>query len=397
MASPEPTLTPELPAAPETGAATRPPLTRRSPLKLALLVLVTTTLLVVHYTTPAIAEHESLHDLHRQLLYVPLILAAFWYGWRGGLLAAVVVSGFYFSHMLHHLHHLPLTDNLNRALELLTYLLIGGGTGYLVDRLRGEERNLLTANQRLERAMQNLTEKTREVFESEEQLRRADRLAALGQLTTGLAHEIRNPLASIRGAAEILGDPGVPPPQREEFGRIMIEETQRLDRVVTDFLDYARARKAEAAEAGDLARVLEKTAALSSRPLKDAAVTLEIALPERLPLLAISENLLQQVLLNLFLNAIQAMGAAGGGGRLRVEARLSPHEKTATILISDTGPGIPREAAERIFDPFFTTKPQGLGLGLSIVHKIVANYQGRIAVDPDYTAGARFLLTLPLA
>jgi two-component system, NtrC family, sensor histidine kinase HydH len=242
--------------------------------------------------------------------------------------------------------------------------------------------------------MDDLTRKTREVFESEQQLRRADRLAALGQLTAGLAHEIRNPLASIRGAAEILGDAGVAPAQREEFSRILTEETRRLDEVLSNFIDYARAQKAEAAEAADPRRVVEKVVALLARQLADAGLTLDARIPESLPALAVDEGLLQQVVLNLLLNAIQATPR---GGRVSVEAEADAGKKQATLRVRDSGPGIPSADAERIFDPFFTTKPHGLGLGLSIVHKIISNYRGEIRVDPGYGGGAGFIIRLPLA
>ena len=373
----------------------------RSPLKVMLVVLATLVLLVDHYFTPVTVENQALHDLHRHILYIPIILAAFWYGWRGGLLAAVAISLSYFPHFKHEWMGHHALFGVSRTFEALTNLAIGGGTGYLIDRLRREQKDLRQANTQLawqstqlREAMEVLTEKTREAFESEQQLRRADRLSALGQLTTGLAHEIRNPLASIRGAAEILGDAGTAPIQREEFSRILIEETERLDHVLSEFMDYARSQKAEGAETSDLPRTIEKISALLSRQIKEGGIVLTTTIPESLPLLAISENLLQQVLLNLMLNAIQAMP---GGGKLLLEAGMDAKARLATIRISDTGPGIPRDQAEYVFDPFYTTKPQGTGLGLSIVHKIVSNYRGWIRVDPDYQGGACFVLTLPLA
>jgi signal transduction histidine kinase len=277
-------------------------------------------------------------------------------------------------------------------------------TGLLIDRLRAEEDGLRHANaelaartRQLQEAMDALTQRTREVFAAEEQLRRADRLSAIGQMTTGLAHEIRNPLASIRGTAEILGDGALDEARRIEFSRILLEETQRLDRVLGSFLDYARAQKKSgaAAETGapcSLGDVIERLRPLLGRPLADSRVELALDVPSNLPPLAIGADLLQQVLLNLALNAIQAMS---GGGRLTIEARRDVRQ--AVIRVRDTGPGIPPALAGRVFDPFFTTKPQGVGLGLSIVHKIVTGCGGQVALETNNKEGACFRLTLPLA
>ena len=395
-------------------------LARHSPLKAALLALGTALLLLVHTMTPATAEHSVLHDLHRQALYIPIILAAFWYGWRGGLAVAALISAVFFPHLLSMMHdqqaHVAMghggdfTEAINMGVELALYLVIGGMTGALIDRLRAEEGRLRQANEalaartdELQAAMDELTRRTREVFAAEEQLRRADRLAAIGQLTTGLAHEIRNPLASIRGAAEILGDGGIGEEQRAEFSRIMLEETQRLDRVLGSFLDYARAQKASGAGApacAELGRTVESMRTLLGRPLADARVELEVTIEEGLPPLAITCDLLQQVLLNLALNAIQAMAAAGGG-RLTIEARREAGRAMTALRVRDTGPGVPAAVAGRIFDPFFTTKAQGLGLGLSIVHKIIAGCGGEIALeqggDNDQRKGACFVVRLPEA
>lgn len=383
----------------------------RSPLKIALLVLATAAIMVGHYQTPATAEHSVLHDLHRQLLTIPIVLAAFWFGWRGGLLAAVLIGTFFFPHLMSMMHdqqhHIAMghladpTETLDRALEMLIYLAVGTITGALIDRLRAEEDRLRHANAelaartgQLQRAMDELTQRTREVFEAEEQLRRADRLSAIGQLTTGLAHEIRNPLASIRGAAEILGDGGVGEAQRTEFSRILLDETQRLDRVLGNFLDYARTQKAVAGApaSSDLRTVMDKLGALLSRPLADARVEMVVNVPRDLPSLAINADLLQQVMLNLALNAIQAIGREG---RLTIEAAREGPGGAVAIRVRDTGPGIPAALAGRIFDPFFTTKPQGLGLGLAIVNKIVSGCGGQIAVEPETPSGACFRITLP--
>src|SRR5690606_22557491 len=199
-------------------------------------------------------------------------------------------------------------------------------------------------------------------FEAETQLRRADRLAAIGRLTTNLAHEIRNPLGSIRGAAEILADPATTGEQRDEFSRAIIEETERLDRVLGTFLDYARERRGQTAATARLPEIMERMVALLEKPARRARVTVHADLPADLPAVAIEPGLLQQVLMNLMLNAVQAM-EGGGGGRLEVGSAAA--QGRVRISVSDTGPGIPEDLREQIFEPFFTTKAEGSGLGLA--------------------------------
>ncbi len=377
-------LPPEIAPAPAVAAETitRP---RIVVLRLVILIVATALLLAVHYHTPVSPMTQALHDLHRHILYIPIILAGFWHGWRGGIAFAVGISLLFFPHLLQHLHHAAPADNVNRALEIVVFLVIGGVTGGLSDRLRAKERRLAEALERLRRS-------TAELFETERQLRRADRLAALGQLSAGLAHEIRNPLASIRGAAEILGDDKADPATRAEFSKVLIEETERLDLVLRNFMDYARVQRAGAAGRSDAAPVLERVRLLLEGPLRQARVKWTAALPSGLPPVAIAENLLQQVFLNLALNAIQAMTE---GGELRMIAEAE--ESLVRFTVADSGPGIPADLRERVFDPFFTTKAQGTGLGLSIIHRIIANHGGRIFIGHGDAPGARLVFELPIA
>ncbi len=366
--------------------------------KIAILILLSGGVIVSHYSTPATDEQMILHDLYRRVLYIPIILSAFWFGWRGGIICALSVTIAYFPHIYHDWGGGFFHQNLNRTLEAGMYVVVGSITGYLIDKLRREQARLIEANadlarqsEKLQATMDELTHKTREVFETEEQLRRADRLSALGQLSSGLAHEIRNPLGSIRGAAEILSDPAVVQARREEFGGILIEETKRLDTVLGNFLQYAREQKTNGNHGSDLGKVLDRLLALMDKQLSGAQVEVETAIKPDFPTLSIPEPLLQQVLMNVVLNAVQAMPT---GGKLRIAA-IPESSLQASITFEDTGPGIPKDIANRIFDPFVTSKPQGSGLGLSIVHKIVSAHHGTVAADTDYSSGARIRITLP--
>ncbi len=233
-----------------------------------------------------------------------------------------------------------------------------------------------------------------------QQMKEKDRLAALGEMSAGLAHEIRNPLAAIKGAAQYL-DPKKLPPDDREFLEIMIEEVNRLNGVVTQFLDYSRPLKSSLAPTS-VNEVLERTFKLleSQTP---SHVKVELELADWAPRVQADAEQLKQVFLNLALNAFQAMP---GGGRLTVSTRVARDElafwregarraDVVEIRFCDTGPGIPEEARESIFVPFYTTKEKGTGLGLAICQRIVKAHQGSIVVRSAVGEGAEFLVSLP--
>jgi two-component system sensor histidine kinase PilS (NtrC family) len=250
-----------------------------------------------------------------------------------------------------------------------------------------------------------------QVVSLERALVRRERLAAIGELAAGVAHELRNPLAAISGCIEMLrtlnrersGDL-----EQERLMSIVLREIERLDALIADFLQFARPADPKL-EAVELAPLLEEVGELC-RAACPAGVRVEVAAPRALCALA-DPTQLRQVLWNLLRNAAQAVGergtialsaaraaqgvpqadgpalrsaAAGGGGAVE-------------IAVADDGPGIAPEALERIFDPFFTTKPSGTGLGLATVHRIVTAHGGSVAVQSKPGGGARFGVRLPLA
>ena len=228
-------------------------------------------------------------------------------------------------------------------------------------------------------------------------MKERDRLAALGEMAAGLAHEIRNPLGAIKGAAQLLvGPDGKPVTGQDvpEFLSIIVEEVNRLNRVVTQFLDYARPYKGEAAEI-DLNEVVRKTAQLLENQGK---VVLQLA--EVLPRVRGDAEQLRQVFLNLGLNALEAMN---GGGTLTIGTGRRPFRRRGDagafveVRFHDTGPGIPREQMKNLFIPFFTTKEKGTGLGLPISQRIVTQHGGVIEVRSERGKGTTFTVSLPVA
>ena len=224
----------------------------------------------------------------------------------------------------------------------------------------------------------------------EEQVRRQDRLAALGRMAAGVAHEIRNPLSIIHGSAQLLQKRFGGQPGEEGLSDFIIEEVNRLSRVVTDFLMFARP-PVPALEEISIEELLDQICAYTQNELISDRYALVKEVEENLPAVAADPRLCRQAFLNLFLNAREAMPE---GGTITVRSRRwSSHE--VAIEVADEGEGIRPEALDRIFDPFFTTKENGTGLGLSLVHQIIASQGGRIEVDSACARGAVFRLIFP--
>lgn len=229
-----------------------------------------------------------------------------------------------------------------------------------------------------------------------ERMRERDRLAALGEMAAGLAHEIRNPLGAIKGAAQCL-DPRTVPKDEREFIEVIVEEVNRLNGVVTAFLDYARPLK-QSFGPTDVNEVVTRTLRLIQNDLP-GQVTLREELTPDLPRVEGDAEQLKQVLINLVLNATQALGEAGGTVTIKT---LKPERfgdfrqaDAIEIQVSDTGPGIPADQQLNIFVPFFTTKQKGTGLGLAICQRIVKSHNGTIAVQSRVGDGATFVIRLP--
>lgn len=231
-------------------------------------------------------------------------------------------------------------------------------------------------------AFQDLTE----VKMLEEQLKRTDRLAAVGRLASGLAHEIRNPLASISGSVQLLReDTGFSEENRRLMG-IVLKEVDRLNLLLSDFLNFARPAPVQP-ETFDLAALLDELGDLLRCDAQANRVRIEADYQRPIMLYADRQKL-RQVLWDLLLNAVQA---AAAGGTVRIGCRTGGRE----IYVEDSGPGIDENARDRIFEPFFTTKEKGTGLGLANAFANVEAHHGRLYVEPGGIGGARFVISLP--
>lgn len=215
-----------------------------------------------------------------------------------------------------------------------------------------------------------------------------DRLEAMGLLTAGIAHEIRNPLGIIRALTETLRD-GLPETEKEIAGDIL-DEVTRLNQLVNQYLQFARPDNQEGRFSTDPSPVIEEALTLMKK--SDGGQHIEMSLAEKLPPVGLSETALKQILLNLLLNAREASPPEG---TIRLQARPLSGGKALEIAVSDEGPGIAPRDRKRLFEPFYTTKPQGSGLGLAISRRLARDGGGDIDVESAPEKGATFRLTLP--
>jgi two-component system, NtrC family, sensor kinase len=267
--------------------------------------------------------------------------------------------------------------------------------------VRAMTARLLQEEQALRAKVDELTTTTKRLGETREQLAGSERMASVGKLAAGVAHEIGNPIAAIMGMHDLIEDAETSEEIRADFLRRMRKETERIHVVVRDLLDYARPEEGPVLSRPARALVSEivDDALNLVRPQKDfKAIDTRVDVPSDLAV-AISPQRLTQVLLNLLLNAGAAIsGSRADGSCVTVRAKRLGAGRVR-IEVEDDGPGVPPDIAPRIFDPFVTTKDvgAGTGLGLAVCRGIIEGAKGKIFVDPDYTNGARFIVELPEA
>jgi signal transduction histidine kinase len=230
------------------------------------------------------------------------------------------------------------------------------------------------------------------VIDLEEQLRLKDSLARLGELTAGLAHEFRNGLATIHGYARLL-DPAAPQDDQRSYVEAIRAETDSLERIVTNFLNFARPAQLTLAPVQSSQLVEHVCAELAPEARAHGG---EISVRGEFGTLDGDEVLLTQALSNLVRNAIEASQRADRPPRVTIEGRVDVPNRSLRVRIADNGPGIPPGLRDKVFQPFFTTKPNGTGLGLALVQKIVVSHNGRIGVEPAEGGGTAFTMVLPL-
>jgi signal transduction histidine kinase len=361
-----------------------------SRLRFLLLISFVVGISLLHYSTPLTLP--MLHDIFQRLYYIPIILAAFWFGFRGGIACALVVSILYAPHILFQWGG-HLTMELEKYLEIILYNVVGGVTGFLSQKEETRRLQLQQTAQGLEESYQKLQQQAETIIEIEGQLRKAERLSTMGELAAILAHEIRNPLGSIQGTAEILKDDFTPDDKKYEFLDILIKESGRLNRVVEDFLRLARPQPVELRDC-DVIEEVNNVIRLVSGEAKKRNVRVELT-ADRLPLIKGDPEKLRQAFLNIILNGLQATPSGGIVSIIVSHGKIKDTEPWIELCFADTGSGISSDAIGKIFEPFFTSKADGTGLGLAITRKIIEGHGGHIEVVSEQGHGTAFRIRLP--
>lgn len=353
--------------------------------RLITLLLLMAGITALHYSTTVHADHY--HDIYRRLYYIPIVLGGLWFGLRGGVSTAIGVSLLYAPHVLFQWgHHVGLP--LEQYLEMVLYNVIGCLTGFLSGKEQHQRRKYQETARDLEESYAKLHQQTDLLLKTEERIQGAARLATLGELSAGLAHEIRNPLASIRLVSDNLRDIMEEYKGGGEYLDILRKEVDRLNQVVEQYLSMARAQKTRHKDV-DVNQAIRDMLLLVRQPAGKQKVTIDFREGD-IPLIEGEQVQLQQAFLNLALNAIQAMP---DGGQLQIMTTVE--QGCLQITFGDNGTGLPDDDLEQIFTPFYTTRDKGTGLGLAITRRIIESHSGTIHALAAEPAGTTFSIQIP--
>jgi signal transduction histidine kinase len=351
----------------------------RTWLKKSIILIFVLAITALHFSTST--HNMYLHQIYQRSYYIPIVLASFWFEILGGVVTAVGLTLLYLVHIWRDWAQHP-DYSFQQYAEIAMYLVIAILVGYLSQAQR-------KIRERLERAGTELKEAYQKLNETFDQLRHSDRLASLGRLSAGIAHEIRNPLGSIQGAVEILGQDIPADDPRAEFALIARQEVSRLEKLTGEILQFSKPAPPRQIPI-DWREIVESASRLCADKAHRQGVEIlsEIKAPQASIL--VDPEQVKQVLINILINAIQAQP---GGGKITIRGEVEVDN--LIIVIQDSGPGIKPEQLDTIFDPFFTTKHEGTGLGLSISYQLIKNNGGTIQVTSELGQGACFRICLP--
>ena len=349
---------------------------------------------VLHYSTPIHLHY--LHELYRVFFYIPIILASFRYQLKGGVSAAVIIIVIYLPHVAFQWGG-DFLYNFSRFIQMIMYLIIATVAGVLAKRETNERRKYQQAAFKLERSYERLKVQSEKLAEIEEQLRHADRLSILGELSASLAHEVRNPLGSIYGVVEILRDKFKKERKDYEFMEILVKEVKRLNEVVENYLALGRKPRVSLRPC-NLQEIVQSVIDFFQRKANKHNIALNTDFPDQSLIVTADENQLRQILINLILNSINAISDKGS---ITIKAELVSNESHADeakqiyLSVIDTGNGMKQHIVNEIFKPFFTTRADGTGLGLSIVKRIVDQNKWKIQVGSKPYHGTTITIIFP--
>lgn len=324
---------------------------------------------------------KSIHNALFHLDVIPILAAGMMFGWRAAILATAAIAATELPQVWMKWSNEPVYF-MDQVGELTVFGVAGSVVGYLSDRHRRQRAELEKTTLELEGVYLELRDNI-------ERLKKAERLSAAAQLSASLAHEIRNPLAGISGAAGILRRGHANPENVQSCIEIIEKESNRLNKLLTGFLDFARPR-APRLQPTDLVAVIDSVIALAQHSAGARGVEFRRVVPATLPEVQCDSEQLKQVLLNLVINAVEATGAG------TVELLAVSDGARASITVRDHGAGISPEQREHIFEPFFTTKDHGTGLGLAIASKIVEQHGGTLTAADAPGGGLDMIVELPV-
>ena len=351
------------------------------------LIIITVVIGGLHHFTPW--EFVFFHDTYRRLAYFPIVLGALFFGVTGGMVMAFLSSVAFIPHLMMFSGH-GFEAYLSEFTEIFLYLSAGLLVGIITRKETLLRLKYKALSEKLEKSYDRLHKETEQLIEAEEQLALSQKMSELGRLSASLAHEIKNPLSSIRGTAEILMDDFPPDHPKHEFAEILLKETTRLNATVEDILSYSREQKGAVEATEPLASVIRRTITLLDQRLRDKSIQCVEIGADQGDSFMVAGNRLGQVFLNILLNAMDAIDVGG-----KIVVRVAREKEGCQIAIEDNGPGLSDGEKKKIFEPFYSNKEEGTGLGLVISRKIVGSYGGTIEVTDAPGGGAAFTVFIP--
>lgn len=352
------------------------------------LLLVVIVIGLLHFFTPG--HLVFYHETYRRLSYFPIVLGAIWFGVSGGLALAILSSIAFIPHVLLYVGR-GFEHYLSELTEIILYLAAGTVTGIIAGRESRLRKQYKLLSEKLERSYTRLHKETEQLIEAEEQLAVSQKLSALGQLSASLAHEIKNPLSSIKGTAEILLDDFPEDHPKREFVEILRKEAARLNNTVEEVLRYSRGQRGKEESTEPLSGVISRTVKLLDSRLRDKSIQFNLIGQEQGDTFYVVGDKISQVVLNIMLNAIDAVVPKKG----KISLEVIKEAQGCSIIFADNGPGVPDSDKDYIFNTFFSGKEDGTGLGLVISRKIIESYGGSITITDSEEGGACFTVFLP--
>ncbi|MGC7873430.1 ATP-binding protein [Desulfosporosinus sp. SYSU MS00001] len=346
-------------------------------------------LTVIHYTT----YHYTMnyHIMLQFAYYLPVIYAAMRFGLVGGIISGLSITLLILPFMTYfNTMAMASSAMLTQWVEIGLINGIGWLTGFLIEQERKASRKHQLALQIQKELVEKLKRESLERERLQREIRQTERLTALGHLSAGLAHEIRNPLGIMKVSIQLLAQDKREDREVLEYCRVLLEECERLNRLVSEFLSFARPKEL-VREKIKLGKLLEEGVSLIQPALRQHRIKLSQT-REQVDdcVVEVDSDQIKQVILNILLNAIDAQRE---GGRILLEG--IQQEDFVGFAVSDEGRGIPPDILPYIYDPFFTTKEKGTGLGLSVVHRILDQHSGKIFVSNRSERGTRVEILLP--